>query len=230
MKPVLGILTLGICWAALFAPVAVAQAPPQFQYREFELGSNLASIARLIGAEASKAKVIHSRPSVLKDLEWRPRYRAGSESTSDPVDLIVFRFYDDRLYMMVVDYDRRRTAGMNSTDMIAAVTETYGAVSQIPSRPMGAAGQYSFPDTPLGVWGDETTTISLLRVAYPESFRLVVASRELQELARVAGDTAVRLDKEEAPQRELDRQKREATDSLAASEKLKNENKATFKP
>ena len=219
-----------VCWAFLFAGAGVAQAPPHFQYREFELGSSLASIAKLTGAEAAKAKVIHSRPAVLKELEWRPRYRTGSEPMTDPVDLIVFRFHDDRLYMMVVDYDRRRTAGMTSTDMVAAITATYGAVSQIPSRPLGPAGQYSFPDTPLGVWGDQSTTISLSRVAYPESFRLVVTSPELQELAKVASDTAVRLDKEEAPQREIDRQKREATDSLAASEKLKAENKATFKP
>ncbi len=78
MKLIPGALTLGICWAALFAPVGVAQAPPHFQYREFELGSNLASIAKLTGADVSKAKVIHSRPAVLRELEWRPRYRAGS--------------------------------------------------------------------------------------------------------------------------------------------------------
>ena len=42
--------------------------------------------------------------------------------------------------------------------------------------------QYGFPDTPLGVWGNAGYSITLLRVPYPESFRLVVASTRLENL------------------------------------------------
>ena len=208
---------------------AAAQEAAPLRYREFELGSNLAAVAKLTGADPSTAKVVHSRPSVMTDLEWRPRYRSGSGGDSDPVAVMLFRFLDNRLYMIVVEYDRRRTEGMTPADMVRAISETYG-ISEIPSKPIGSTGRYAYPDTPLGVWGDGDATISLVRVSYPESYRLVVASLELQALAKVAADAAARLDKQEAPQRELDRQKKEASDSRAATEKVKTENQATFKP
>ena len=72
--------------------------------------------------------------------------------------------------------------------------------------------------------------MTLLRVPYPEAFRLVVTSTRLDNLARQAIATAVQLDAAEAPQREIARQKKEASDSLAVQEKAKTENKALFRP
>ena len=145
--------------------------------------------------------------------------------------MMLFRFYDDQLFMVVVDYDRRRTEGMSPDDMIGAISTTYGPVSQVPSRRIGTPTvQYAFPDTPLAVWGTAEYSVTLFRVTYPAAFRLVVASTRLEDLARTASATALRLDKEEAPQREADRQKKEAVDTAAAQEKAKTENKAQFKP
>lgn len=214
--------------------VAAHPLPAQdaFRYREFQLGSDLASVAKLTGTPSSGARVIHARPAVMQDLEWRPRhYAGGTAGVTDPVDKMLFRFYEDQLFMVVVDYDRRRTEGMSPADLIAAVSATYGSVSQVQSRQLGTpAGQYAFPNTTLAVWGTAEHSVTLLRVAYPESFRLVVASTRLEDLARAASAAAMRLDKDEAPQRELDRQKRQADDSAAAQEKAKTENKAKFKP
>ena len=218
-----------LCLVFMFVHVGAAQEP--YRYREFQLGSDLASVQKLTGPSSSGAKVIHARPAVMKDLEWRPRYYAGGAPLTDPVDLMLFRFYDDQLFMVVVDYDRRRTEGLSAADMIAAVSGTYGPVSQVPSRRLGTPTvQYGFPDTPLAVWGNAEYSVTLFRVTYPESFRLVVASTRLENLARTASAAAVRLDKEEAPQREIDRQKNEASDLAAAQEKAKVENKAQFKP
>jgi hypothetical protein len=219
-----------LCFIAMSSQAFIAQEA--FRYRDFQLGSNVASIVKLTGSSSSGAKTIHTRPALMQDLEWRPRnYSGGASPLVDPVDLMLFRFYDDQLFMVVVDYDRRRTAGMSPADMIAAVSATYGPVSQVPSRRLGTPTvQYGFPDTPLGVWGNAEYSITLLRVPYPESFRLVVASTRLENLAYTASAAAVRLDKAEAPQREIDRQKTEATDLAAAQEKAKSDNKAQFKP
>ena len=145
---------------------------------------------------------------------------------------MLFRFYDDQLFKVIVDYDRRRTEGMTAADMIEAISATYGPVTQVPSRQIGPATtvQYAFPDTPLAVWGNTEYSLTLLRVAYPASFRLVIASTRLEELARAASVAAVRLDAAEAPQRERERQQREADASSAAQQKAKTENKAQFKP
>jgi hypothetical protein len=207
-------------------------AQEAFRYREFQFGSDLASVAKVAGTSSAGAKVIHARPAMIQELEWRPRfYTGGLSPVTDPVDKMLFKFYEDQLFMVVVDYDRRRTEGMSSADLIAAVSETYGPVTQVQSRPLGTpTGLYAFPDTTLAVWGTAEHSVTLLRVAYPESFRLVVALTRLEELARTASTAAVRLDKDEAPQRELDRQKKEVDDSAAAQEKAKTENTAKFRP
>jgi hypothetical protein len=207
-------------------------AQDTFRYREFQLGSDLASIAKITSTPATAAKSIHVRPVAMKDLEWRPRNYSGSATPQvDPVDVMLFRFYDDQLFKVIVDYDRRRTEGMSAADMIEAISTTYGPVSQVPSRQIGTPTvQYGFPDTPLAVWGTADYSVTLLRVAYPAAFRLVVALTRLDDLARTASVAAVRLDAAEAPQRELDRQKKEAAASAVAQERAKTENKAQFKP
>ena len=207
-------------------------AEDTFRYREFQLGSDLASIAKITSTPATAAKLIHARPVDMKDLEWRPRNYSGSASPQiDPVDVMLFRFYENQLFKVIVDYDRRRTEGMSAADMIEAISATYGPVSQVPSRQLGTPTvQYGFPDTPLAVWGNADYSVTLLRVAYPAAFRLVVALTRLDDLARAASVAAVRLDKAEAPDRERDRQKREADAFAVAQEKAKTENKAQFKP
>ena len=124
-------------------------------YREFQLGSDVASIAKLIGIAPSDVKLIHQRPAVMQDVEWRPRYFSrGASAQTDPVELIVFRFYDDQLFRVVVDYDRDRTEGMTEADMIEAITAEYGPASRllltsnrIPTLDYGAADT---PDRHLG--------------------------------------------------------------------------------
>jgi hypothetical protein len=221
---------LCVCLAALCAHAATAQEPAK--YRDYVMGSNLASVVKQTGASASAVKVIHARPALIQDLEWRPRYYSGGAAPlTDPVDVMLFRFYDNQLFMVVADYDRRRTEGMSDDDMIAAISATYGPISQVPSRHLGTPTvQYGFPDTPLAVWGTADFSVTLLRVTYPQSFRLVVADTRLGNLARTAIAAAVRLNTDEAPQREIARQQKEAAASAAAQEKAKTENKAQFRP
>jgi hypothetical protein len=220
-----------ICGWLLVLSAQGLHAQERMRYREFELGSNLASVAKLTGAAVSEAKLIHQRPAVITDLEWRPRYfSAGVSPQTDPVDLMVFRFYDDQLFRVVVDYDRHRTEGMTEADMIEAITATYGLGSKPLPRARVAMPKYGVPDTPLAIWGDTEYSVTLLRVTYPETFRLIVSLTRLENLARTASAEAVRMDANEAPQREIARQKKEADDSLAAQEKAKAENKAVFRP
>src|SRR6185503_16734037 len=141
------------CLILLSASTLAAQQP--FSYRDFQLGSDVASVGKLTGSMATAAKVIHARPAAIVELEWRPRYSSRGESPqTDPVDTMVFRFYDDQLYTVIVDYDRRRTEGMAPADMIAAVSETYGPTSVLTSRPIGAqTGRYGLFETPIAIWG-----------------------------------------------------------------------------
>ena len=223
------LIALCACLVILFAQLLHAQ--DRMRYREFQLGSDVASVAKLIGT-SSDIKLIHQRPAVMQDLEWRPRYFSRSPAAqTDPVDLILLRFVDDQLFRVVVDYARDRTAGMTEADMIEAIAETYGPASKVlaTSRRVPTL-DYGGVDAPVAIWADKESSITLFRVAYPVSFRLVVALTRLDNLARTASAEAVRLDTREAPQREIARQQKESDEALAALTKAKTENKAVFRP
>lgn len=103
--------TLAVCvfGVVLFAPGVRAQdrlasrpipASGVGRYRDFPLRSNLATVARVAGVAVSEAKLIYARPALLQDLESRPSpWLARSTAASiDPIEQIVFSFYDDQLF------------------------------------------------------------------------------------------------------------------------------------
>jgi hypothetical protein len=210
-----------------------AQGLPK--YRNFDLGSTLASISMLAGVSPAEAKTIHQRPALLQDLEWRlSRWVGGSTAPStDPVEKIVFSFYNDRLFRLVVDYDKERTEGMTDADMVAAIFATYGAplkrTSPVPPRVASRLEVES--GAPLARWGDAKQSVVLYRTStYGTTFRLIVTEPQLDDLARKAEAQAIRLDTQEAPGREIARQNKELEDGRAAKEKARVANKAAFRP
>jgi hypothetical protein len=59
---------------------------------------------------------------------------------------------------------------------------------------------------------------------------VVVFSKRLDALARAAIVEATRLDEQEAPQREIERQKKQDEENRATQEKARPANKANFRP
>lgn len=209
-------------------------APGVAQYRNFALKSSLATVSTAAGVAASEAKMIHQRPAVLQDLEWRPsRWIAGSTSTStDPVERIVFSFYDDQLFRVVVNYARDRTAGMTDADMIEAIAAVYGTPIKRVAGAARVASQVEIDSgSALERWGDAGHAVVLYRAsAYGDGFRLIVTELALERLARKATVDAARLDERDAPRLELARQKKERDDGRVIAEKARAVNKAAFRP
>ncbi len=42
------------------------------KYRTFRFGTNLPPVAKQAGANPSEVKIIHRRPALIQELEWRP--------------------------------------------------------------------------------------------------------------------------------------------------------------
>ncbi len=210
------------------------QGQDRSRYRDFQLGRDLATVSTLARIAASDAKTIHLRPAVIQELEWRPGYLdSGSITTqTDAVRQIVFRFYNDQLSKVVVDYDRDRTAGMTDVDMIEAISAAYGPPSKTPVKNTGAVISRVEADsgTPVARWGDADYSVVLYRGSYRSAFRLIVTSPRLEALTRTADAQAILLDEREAPQREIVRQKKEAEAARVAEEKARTVNKAAFRP
>jgi hypothetical protein len=206
------------------------------QYRNFALGSDVVSVSALAGIEPTEAKTIHQRPAVLQDLKWRPpRWVAGSTRSSvDAVDQILFSFYNDQLFRVVVDYSHERTEGMTGADMIESISSVYGAPVARSARVAGLP--VSQLETELGSlvarWGDSDHRVALYQTisSYRAAYRLIVADARLGGLAGKAEAQAGRLDDQEAPAREIARQKKERDDARAAEAKARATNKEVFRP
>jgi molecular chaperone DnaK (HSP70) len=203
------------------------------QYRDFQLGGDLASVSALAGIAASDAKAIHQRPALLQDLEWRPsRWLSGSSAVqTDPVQRIVFSFFNDQLFKVAVDYDQQRTEGLTDADMIESISEPYGPPAPAAKKKttVTLADDTEF-STPVARWEGADYGVVLYRSSYTTAFRLIVTSPRLDALARTGEAQSLRLEAREAPQREIDRQKQEAERLRASQEKARLTNKVTFRP
>ena len=205
------------------------------RYRSFELGSTVAAVSAVVGTAASAPKTLHQRPAVLQELEWRlPRWGpAGTGLSTDPVERIVFSFYNDQLFRIVVDYGRERTEGMKQADIIEAISAVYGAPLSRTARAAGGATSPLEIDSgvPIARWGDTQHAVVLYHTdAYGVAFRLFVTDSPRADLARKADAEARRLDDREAPQREAAQQNQARENERAAAAKARTTNKGTFKP
>src|SRR5713226_10741096 len=88
------------------------------RYREFQFGMNLLAVAKQADMKPSEARMIHQRPAVIQELEWRPPRSLGSSPQADPVSEVLFSFYNGELFRMVVNYDRYRTEGLTDEDVV----------------------------------------------------------------------------------------------------------------
>jgi len=227
------IVALFTVTGALFA--VNAQSQDRTRYRDYRLGSTLASVAALTKVSASEAKTLHQRPTLIQELDWRQPYvMSGSTmSQSDPVQRIVFSFCGDQLFRLVISYDRHRTDGLTDGDMIEAISQMYGVAllqassTSVSGLPTSLAAEFG---APIAQWGDADYAVALYRSSFVSEFRVVVTSPQLDALAQTATAEAIRLDQHDAPQREADRKQQEAEDTRTAKEKARLANKATFKP
>ena len=229
---VASVLIAGLVLVLTSAALQGQDARPR--YRAFILGSGLSSVAAQVVLPPSDATSVHVRPALIQTLTWRqPYFAAGSNAPqTDPVGQIVFGFYNDQLFRLVVDYDRQRTEGMTDADMIHALSETYGAMvkprtktsAKVPTQFDVESGE------PIGTWGTPEYSLVLFHLTFAGGFRVVVTSTELDALARSATALAIRLDQREAPQRAIDQQKKDDEDARASQEKARVTNKAAFRP
>jgi hypothetical protein len=200
------------------------------RYRAYTLESGVAAVVAISGARESDVKSLHERPARIQQLEWHPAYVLRGTEGADPVEDIIFRFYNGALYQLVVTYDRGRMEGLTNDDVIASVSATYG----IP--PLRAAGARSVaadvaPDTTVVArWENQSALLTLTRGSYPPQYQLVLTSKTLNGPALAAIREAGRLDTKEAPQRDLDQRRKQTADARVASEKARVTNKAAFRP
>ena len=222
---VLAIVSLGLVFSS---PDAVAQSLSR--YRGYALESSLASIVKATGASASDLKTLHERPAKIQELQWRAPYVSASSRTTDPVRSLLFTFYQDQLYRIVVTYDGDRMEGLTSGDVLDSISAVYGALPMQPRSADSMPLDMPAYTTVVGQWDDGASVLSLVHRGNSREFQLVLISKQLSARARTAVTEALRLDTKEAPQRELDQRSKALADARVVQEKARAVNKAAFKP
>src|SRR3954463_15287501 len=74
-------------------------------YRGFQLGMSLNAAVKHSGMDLSEVTTIQERPARMQELSWHPARFSRSAADSNPVEKVVFSFYQGRLFRMVVDYN-----------------------------------------------------------------------------------------------------------------------------
>jgi hypothetical protein len=202
------------------------------RYREFQFGMNLLAVAKQADVEPSTARVVHQRPALIQELEWRPQRALGASAEADPVRDVLFSFYNGELFRVLVNYDQYKTEGLTNEDMVEAISSKYGAAT----RPAGkiilfsSFHVYNDSEKVIARWEDSQYSFNLFRSSYQPTFGLLVFSKRLDRSAGAAIAEAMRLDELEAPQREIERQRKQEEESRAAQEKATPANKGNFRP
>src|SRR3989442_6712581 len=62
------------------------------RYREFQFGMSLPAIAKHAGLEPSQAKVIHQRPALIQELNWRSEVHLHSSQPDPPMANLLHLF------------------------------------------------------------------------------------------------------------------------------------------
>jgi hypothetical protein len=208
---------------------ADAYAGDLSRYRDFQFGTDLATVAKQAGRTSSDAKVIHRRPALIQELAWRPQplgWSARPESAQD----VVFSFYNGELYGIVVDYDRNETEGLTTADIVEAISATYGIAAPLNAMAQAAQDPDGEQEIVLARWQDAQYRFELIRSSYSPSFRLVGVRMRLETAAHTAIMAAKRIDDQEAPQRDAARIASEAAAANTKLEKARLANKPKFRP
>jgi len=195
------------------------------RYREYSFEMNLPAVASQTKVAISESTTVHQRPALLQDLRWRLEHFSGSSDTEDPVNEILFSFYNGQLFRMVALYDRQKTKGLKTADLIEAISATYG-VATTPTADVILLSRYKERYKVLARWEDSDYSFSLVRSPYDEPFELVGISKRLNTLAETASLKATQLDDQEARQRK----KNEDEATRVEFERTRTINKASFRP
>ncbi len=190
------------------------------KYRNFSFGSSVASVSKQVSRQPVEAQTIHQQPALIQELAWYPPTSFDSSRPAEPVEKVVFSFYNGTLYRMLVAYDNSSTKGLTDEDMVRVVSAKYG----VATRP---AARVDFPMNPsydatakvIARWEDSEYSLNLIRSWRSDTFALLMFDKGLDAQAAVSIAESVELERQEAPQKEAEHAKKEADDLEADRQK-----------
>jgi len=202
-----------LCFVVLLLAAPLLRGQDLSKYRHFTFGMSLTRVLERTDQKMADVKDIHGRPALIQELTWWPPNLPGTSFRSDTVEQILFSFYNAELYKISVTYDRTSTEGLTAEDMVKSISAKYGPPTNIALEVNSATNeQYEMRQKLVASWEDSQYSFRLVRSSFSGGFELVIYSKRLNAEAEVALAEAVKLEKQEEPQREAERQKKDADD------------------
>jgi hypothetical protein len=223
------LIVAAIVCVASAAPVAGQGRP---HYRAYAMGDSLLAISRQIGLPVIDATTTPAVSGAVQELRWHARYaRRGSAPSGDPVDRLVFSFYEHRLFRIVIDYAPDRTEGMTESDMVAAVSAIYGSpLRRTLASSTGGLEPARPAETLIAEWTRGDQSVALLALQGQTTFRMIVVSSALQGLARDAGAREAPVDRPDWPSIEEGRTRATLLGAEPLRQLTRRANVASFVP
>ena len=216
-----------LCFVVLLLTAPLLRGQDLSKYRHFTFGMSLTRVLERTDQKMADVKVIHGRPPLIQELTWWPPNLPGTSFRSDTVEQILFSFYNAELYKISVTYDRTSTEGLTAEDKVKSISAKYGPATSVKPEVDSATNErYDMRQKPVATWEDSQYSFNLVRSSFSGSFELLIYSKRLNAEAEVALAEAVKLEKEEEPQRKAERQKKQTGDLEATRQK----NQKSFHP
>jgi len=215
-----------LCLVVLLFAAPLLRAQDLSKYRHFSIGMNLSRVLERTDQKMADVKVIHGRPALIQELTWWPPNLPGASFQSDTVEQILLSFYNGELYKISVTYDRASTEGLTAEDMVKSIAAKYGPATNIMLVMDSEIDRYDVRQKPVASWEDAQYSFNLIRSTFTDRLGLTIYSKRVNAEAELAIAEAVKLEEQEGPQREAERQKRQTDDLETARQK----NRKIFRP
>jgi len=216
-----------LCLVVLLFAAPLLRAQDISKYRHFTLGMRLTKVLERTEQRVADVKVVHGRPALIQELTWWPPTLPGISYQSDTVEQILFSFYNSELYKISVTYDRTSTEGLTEEDMVKSISEKYGPATYIAlAIDFATNDRYDVTQKPVASWEDAQYSFNLVRSSFTDRLGLIIYSKRVNAEAELAIAEAVKLEEQEGPNREAERQKKQTDDLEVARQK----NRKIFHP
>jgi len=216
-----------LCFVVLLLAAPLLRAQDLSKYRHFTLGMSLTRVLERTDQKMADVRVIHGRPALLQELTWWPPNVPGTSLRSERIEQILFSFCNGGLYKISVTYDPHSTEGLTEQDMVKSISAKYGPATIVaPEIDSTTNAGYETKQKPVASWEDEQYSVNLVRSSFSDVLGLVVFSKQANVQAELAIAEAVKVDQQEGPKREAERQKKQTDEMEVARQK----NQKSFRP
>jgi hypothetical protein len=216
-----------LCFVVLLLSAPLLRAQDLSKYRHFTLGMSLTKVLERTGQKMADVKLIHGRPALVQEVNWWPPNLPGALYQSDTVEQILLSFYNGELYKISVTYDQTSTEGLTAEDMVKSISAKYGPATNVVVETDSAKNdRYDVTQRPVASWEDAQYSFNLSRSSFSDHLGLIIYSKRVNAEANLAIAEAVKIEEQEGPQKEAERQKKQ----MDALEVARQKNQKMFRP